>query len=103
VQVQTIVDYLGDYHQYYGCVPDPTVAQLLETDRPFRTAWADISDKLLKADADLQRMQRVRNSTSELLKVLDTLISAFEDPLSCRYQSMSDSRHIVVYFTHFST
>jgi hypothetical protein len=80
VQVQTIVDRLGDCHQHYGRVPDPTVAQLLEADRPFRTAWADTSDKLKKADADLRRMQRVRDSTSELLKVLDTLISTFEDP-----------------------
>ncbi|KAG1722775.1 hypothetical protein EDD22DRAFT_934936, partial [Suillus occidentalis] len=79
-EIQTIVDRLGDYHQRYGHVPDPTVAQLLEADRPFRTAWADTSDKLLKADADLRRMQRVRDSTSELLKVLDTLISTFEDP-----------------------
>ncbi|KAG1717404.1 hypothetical protein EDD22DRAFT_946152 [Suillus occidentalis] len=79
-EIQTIVDRLGDYHQCYGRVPDPTVAQLLEADRPFRTAWADTSDKLLKADADLRRMQRVRDSTSELLKVLDTLISSFEDP-----------------------
>jgi hypothetical protein len=80
VQVQTIVDCLGDYHQHYGRVPNSTVAQLLEADRPFWTAWADTSDKLLKADADLWRMQRVRDSTFELLKVLDTLISTFEDP-----------------------
>jgi hypothetical protein len=80
VQVQTIVDHLGDYHQRYAHVPDPTVAQLLEADRPFQNAWADTSNKLLKADADLRRMQRVRDSTSELLKVLDTLISTFEDP-----------------------
>ncbi|KAG1760457.1 hypothetical protein EDD22DRAFT_848457 [Suillus occidentalis] len=79
-EIQTIVDHLGDYHQHYGCVPDPTVAQLLKADRPFHTAWADTSDKLKKADADLWRMQRVRDSTSELLKVLDTLISTFEDP-----------------------
>ncbi|KAG1738805.1 hypothetical protein EDD22DRAFT_959440 [Suillus occidentalis] len=70
-KIQTIVNRLGDYHQRYGHVPDPTVAQLLE---------ADTSDKLLKADADLWRMQRVRDSTSKLLKVLDTLISTFEDP-----------------------
>ncbi|KAG1759350.1 hypothetical protein EDD22DRAFT_906509 [Suillus occidentalis] len=73
-EIQTIVDRLGDYHQRYG-------PQLLEADRPFRTAWADTSDKLRKADADLRRMQRVRDSTSELLKVLDTLISSFEDPV----------------------
>ncbi|KAG1743163.1 hypothetical protein EDD22DRAFT_1006262 [Suillus occidentalis] len=71
----------SDYHQRYGRVPDPTVAQLLEADRPFRTAWADTSDKLRKADADLRRMQKVRDSTSKLLKVLDTLISSFEDQL----------------------
>ncbi|KAG1759657.1 hypothetical protein EDD22DRAFT_849098 [Suillus occidentalis] len=74
-EIQTIVDCLGDYQQHYGHVPDPTVAQLLEADRPFWTAWADTSDKLKKADADLRRMQRVRDST-----LLDTLISAFEDP-----------------------
>ncbi|KAG1717463.1 hypothetical protein EDD22DRAFT_945961 [Suillus occidentalis] len=69
-EIQTIVDRLGDYHQRYG-------RRLTD---PFRTAWADTSDKLRKADADLRRMQRVRDSTSELLKVLDTLISSFEDP-----------------------
>ncbi|KAG1736487.1 hypothetical protein EDD22DRAFT_924106 [Suillus occidentalis] len=74
-EIQTIVDRLGDYHQRYGRVPDSTA------DRPFRTAWADTSNKLRKADADLRRMQRVRDSTSELLKVLDTLISSFEDPV----------------------
>jgi hypothetical protein len=42
-------------------------------------AWAETCDKLRKADADLRRMQRVRESTSEMLKVLDTLIEAFED------------------------
>ncbi|KAG1747004.1 hypothetical protein EDD22DRAFT_917974 [Suillus occidentalis] len=81
IPFQTIVDRLGDYHQHYGRVPDPTVVQLLEADRPFWTAWADTSDKLRKADADLWRMQRVRDSTSKLLKVLDTLISSFEDQL----------------------
>ncbi|KAG1767946.1 hypothetical protein EDD22DRAFT_873928 [Suillus occidentalis] len=56
IPFQTIVDCLGDYHQCYGHVPDPT------------------------ADVDLQRMHRVRDSTSKLLKVLDTLISTFENP-----------------------
>jgi hypothetical protein len=60
-------------------VPDPTVAQLLEADRPFWMAWAETCNKLQKADADLWRMQRVRNSTSKMLKVFDTLIDFFED------------------------
>ncbi|KAG1866345.1 hypothetical protein C8R48DRAFT_772443 [Suillus tomentosus] len=78
-EIQTIVDRLGDYQQRHGNLPDPTVAQLLEADRPFRMAWAETCDKLWKADADLQRMQRLRESTSEVPKVLDTLIDIFED------------------------
>ncbi|KAG1787108.1 uncharacterized protein HD556DRAFT_1449168 [Suillus plorans] len=78
-EIQTIVDRLGDYEQSHGNLPAPTVAQLLEADRPFRMAWAETCDKLRKADADLRRMQRVRESTSEMLKVLDTLIEFFED------------------------
>ncbi|KAG2085344.1 uncharacterized protein F5147DRAFT_659540 [Suillus discolor] len=72
---------LGDYQQRHGNLPAPTVAQLLEADRPFRMAWAETCDKLRKADADLRRMQRVRESTSEMLKVLDTLIEFFEDSI----------------------
>ncbi|KAG1788847.1 uncharacterized protein HD556DRAFT_1311767 [Suillus plorans] len=74
-------NHLGDYQQRHGNLPDPTVAQLLEADRPFRMAWAETCDKLWKADADLRRMQRVRESTSEMLKVLDTLIDFFEDSI----------------------
>ncbi|KAG1886444.1 hypothetical protein F4604DRAFT_1675363 [Suillus subluteus] len=37
---------LGDYQQCQGHIPHPTVAQLLEADRPFRMAWAETSDKL---------------------------------------------------------
>ncbi|KAG1809522.1 hypothetical protein EV424DRAFT_1422589 [Suillus variegatus] len=70
---------LGDYQQHHGNPPAPTVAQLLEADRPFRMAWAETCDKLWKADTDLRRMQRVRESTSEMLKILDTLIEFFED------------------------
>ncbi|KAG1726552.1 hypothetical protein EDD22DRAFT_853530 [Suillus occidentalis] len=80
-KIQTIVDRLGDYQQCYGRVPDPTVAQLLEADRPIQMAWAETYDKLLKADVDLWRMQRVRESTSELLKVLNILINFFEDSI----------------------
>jgi hypothetical protein len=79
LQIQPNVDRLDDYQQHYGKVPDPTVAQLLEADRPFQMAWAEPCDKLQKADADLRRMQRVRESTSEMLKVLDTLIDFSED------------------------
>ncbi|KAG1834746.1 hypothetical protein EV424DRAFT_1360661, partial [Suillus variegatus] len=57
-EIQTIVDHLGDYQQRHENLPAPTVAQLLEADRPFRMAWAETSDKLRKADADLRRMQR---------------------------------------------
>ncbi|KAG2335892.1 hypothetical protein BDR05DRAFT_953739 [Suillus weaverae] len=70
---------LGDYEQRHGNLPDPTVAQLLESHRPFRNTWAETCDKLRKADADLRRMQRVRQSTVEMLEVLETLIDYFED------------------------
>ncbi|KAG2336120.1 hypothetical protein BDR05DRAFT_953587 [Suillus weaverae] len=70
---------LGDYEQCHGNLPDPTVAQLLESHRPFCNTWAETCDKLRKADADLRRMQRVRQSTIEMLEVLETLIDYFED------------------------
>ncbi|KAG2336170.1 hypothetical protein BDR05DRAFT_953539 [Suillus weaverae] len=70
---------LGDYEQRHGNLPDPTVAQLLESHRPFHNTWAETCDKLQKADADLRRMQRVRQSTIEMLEVLETLIDYFED------------------------
>ncbi|KAG1764954.1 hypothetical protein EDD22DRAFT_951411 [Suillus occidentalis] len=47
-EIQTIVDCLGDYQQHYGYVPDPTIAQLLEADRPFQMAWTETCDKLQK-------------------------------------------------------
>ncbi|KAG1867094.1 hypothetical protein C8R48DRAFT_671970 [Suillus tomentosus] len=50
---------LGDYEQRHGNLPAPTVAQILEADRPFRVAWAETCDKLRKADADLRMMQRL--------------------------------------------
>ncbi|KAG1807949.1 hypothetical protein EV424DRAFT_1350527 [Suillus variegatus] len=84
---------LGDYEQRHGNLPAPTVAQILEADRPFRVAWAETCDKLRKADADLRRMQRVRESTSEMLKVLDTLIEAFEDSNTLQYYSVFCARY----------
>ncbi|KAG1879700.1 hypothetical protein C8R48DRAFT_686760 [Suillus tomentosus] len=63
-EIQKIVDRLGDYQQRHGNLPAPTVAQILEADGPFRMAWAETCDKLQKADADLRRIQRVRESTS---------------------------------------
>ncbi|KAG2347754.1 hypothetical protein BDR05DRAFT_944777 [Suillus weaverae] len=70
---------LGDYEQCHGNLPDPTVAQLLEANRPFCITWAETCNKFRKADADLWRMQRVRQSTVEMLEVLETLIDYFED------------------------
>ncbi|KAG1873172.1 hypothetical protein F4604DRAFT_1925668 [Suillus subluteus] len=78
-EIQSIIDRLGDYQQRQGHIPHPTVAQLLEADRPFRMAWAETSDKLRRADMDLQRMQRVRQSTSEMLVVLDRLIESYDE------------------------
>ncbi|KAG1886715.1 hypothetical protein F4604DRAFT_1917538 [Suillus subluteus] len=78
-EIQSIIDRLGDYQQRQGHIPHPTVAQLLEADRPFRMAWAETSDKLRRADMDLRRMQRVRQSTSEMLVVLDRLIESYDE------------------------
>ncbi|KAG1768231.1 hypothetical protein EV702DRAFT_1282398 [Suillus placidus] len=78
-EIESILDHLGDYEQRHGNLPDPTVAQLLEADRPFHITWAETCDKLRKADADLQRMQRVRQLTVEMLEVFETLIDYFED------------------------
>ncbi|KAG2057536.1 hypothetical protein BDR06DRAFT_969318 [Suillus hirtellus] len=83
-----VENHLGDYQQCHGNLPAPTVAEILEADRPFRMAWAETCNKLQKADADLRRMQRVRESTSEMLKVLDTLIEAFEDSNTLQYYSL---------------
>lgn len=74
--VQSIADRMYEYEHHHGRLPHPTVAQLLEADRPFRMAWAETCDKLRKADADLRRMQRVRQATAEMLEVLDTLIAS---------------------------
>ncbi|KAG1783673.1 hypothetical protein EV702DRAFT_1273904 [Suillus placidus] len=35
-EIESILDCLGDYEQRHGNLPDPTVAQLLKADRPFR-------------------------------------------------------------------
>lgn len=74
--VLSIGDRMHEYEHHHGRLPRPTVAQLLEADRPFRMAWAETCDKLRKADADLRRMQRVRQATAEMLEVLDTLIAS---------------------------
>ncbi|KAG1764867.1 hypothetical protein EV702DRAFT_1272221 [Suillus placidus] len=63
---------LGDYEQRHGNLPDPTVAQLLEADRPFRITWAETCDKLRKADADLRRMQSQCLIVETLLYTLPT-------------------------------
>ncbi|KAG1722199.1 hypothetical protein EDB19DRAFT_1916810 [Suillus lakei] len=77
--LQSIQDRLGDYKHRHGNLPDPSIPQLLEAERPFRTAWADTSDKLRRADEDLRRMQRAERMTVEMLKVVDSLIDEFED------------------------
>ncbi|KAG2033661.1 hypothetical protein BDR03DRAFT_984848 [Suillus americanus] len=66
-------------YQHPECLPDPSLQQLIEAERPFRTAWAETSDKLKKADADLQRLQRVEQMSIEMLKVVDSLIEHFEE------------------------
>jgi hypothetical protein len=60
---------MHEYKHHHGPLPHPTVAQLLEADRPFHMAWAETCDKLWKADADLRRMQRVRQATAQMLQV----------------------------------
>ncbi|KIK33589.1 hypothetical protein CY34DRAFT_18275 [Suillus luteus UH-Slu-Lm8-n1] len=75
-EIQSIGDRMHAYELQHGCLPRPTVAQLLEADRPFRMAWAETCDKLRKADADLRRMQRARQATAEMLQVLDNLIAS---------------------------
>ncbi|KAG2035433.1 hypothetical protein BDR03DRAFT_983718 [Suillus americanus] len=66
-------------YQHPECLPDPSLQQLLEAERPFRTAWAETSNKLKKADADLRRLQRVEQMSIEMLKVVDSLIEHFEE------------------------
>ncbi|KAG2035377.1 hypothetical protein BDR03DRAFT_983673 [Suillus americanus] len=68
--------YFGKY-QHPECLPDPSLQQLLEAERPFQTAWAETSNKLKKADADLQRLQRVEQMSIEM--VVDSLIEHFEE------------------------
>jgi hypothetical protein len=43
-------------------------------------AWAETSDKLRRAGADLARMQRAERASVEMLKVVDSLIRQIEDP-----------------------
>ncbi|KAG2158261.1 uncharacterized protein EDB93DRAFT_1246112 [Suillus bovinus] len=79
--IQSIQDGVQDYKQRHGHIPNPSIQQLLEAERPFRTAWAKTSDKLRRADEDLQKLQRAECLTSEMLKVLDSLILRFEDQI----------------------
>ncbi|KAG2127617.1 uncharacterized protein EDB93DRAFT_1109211 [Suillus bovinus] len=67
--IQSIQDRVWDYKQRHGHIPDPSIQQLLEAERPFQTAWAETSDKLRRADEDLWRLQRAERLTSEMLKV----------------------------------
>ncbi|KAG2155978.1 uncharacterized protein EDB93DRAFT_1247623 [Suillus bovinus] len=79
--IQSIQDRVWDYKQRHGHIPDPSIQQLLKAERSFRTAWAETSDKLRRADEDLRRLQRAEHLTSEMLKVLDSLILRFEDQI----------------------
>ncbi|KAG2032645.1 hypothetical protein BDR03DRAFT_1014995 [Suillus americanus] len=47
-EYQSIRDRLSDYTRRAEGLPDPSLQQLLEAKRPFRTAWAKTSDKLKK-------------------------------------------------------
>ncbi|KAG0699335.1 hypothetical protein DFH29DRAFT_1002112 [Suillus ampliporus] len=79
--LKSIKDRLGDYTRRNGDLPDPSIPQLLEAERPFRTAWAETSDKLKRADADLQRLQRAERMSVEMLKVVDSLIDRLEEQI----------------------
>ncbi|KAG2154493.1 uncharacterized protein EDB93DRAFT_1248294 [Suillus bovinus] len=79
--IQSIQDWVRDYKQRHGHIPNPSIQQLLKAERPFRTAWAETSDKLRRADEDLRRLQRAECLTSEMLKVLDSAILRFEDQI----------------------
>ncbi|KAG2758138.1 hypothetical protein P692DRAFT_20948152 [Suillus brevipes Sb2] len=69
--LDTIQDRLSHYINENGKLPDPTIPQQLEAERPFRMAWAETSDKLRRAGADLASL--------EMLKVVDSLIRQIED------------------------
>ncbi|KAG1726424.1 uncharacterized protein EDB91DRAFT_1086781 [Suillus paluster] len=58
VGLQNLQTQLADFTTTHGNLPEPSIPQLLEAERPFRTAWAETSDKLARADQELQRMQR---------------------------------------------
>ncbi|KAG1814428.1 uncharacterized protein BJ212DRAFT_1482159 [Suillus subaureus] len=79
--LQSIQDRLGDYKHHTGDLPDPSIPLLLEAEQPFWMAWAETSDKLRRADADLQRLQRAQQMSIEMLKVVDSLINRFEDQI----------------------
>ncbi|KAG0694350.1 hypothetical protein DFH29DRAFT_1006421 [Suillus ampliporus] len=79
--LKSIKDRLGDYTRRNGDLPDPSIPQLLEAERPFRMAWAETSDKLKRADADLQRLQRAERMSVEMLKVVDSLIDRLEEQI----------------------
>ncbi|KAG1821860.1 uncharacterized protein BJ212DRAFT_1297158 [Suillus subaureus] len=72
---------LGDYKHRTGDLPDPSIPLLLEAKRPFWMAWAETSNKLRRADVDLQRLQRAQWMSIEMLKVVDSLINWFEDQI----------------------
>jgi len=54
-------------------------------------AWAETSDKLRRADADLRRMQRAQQLISKLLKVVDTLIAQF---MICKTLDVYTTLHV---------
>ncbi|KAG1727974.1 uncharacterized protein EDB91DRAFT_1086273 [Suillus paluster] len=57
-----------------GGLPAPSIPLLIEAERPFQIAWADTSDKLRRADAELQRLRRAEQASIEMLKVVDSMI-----------------------------
>ncbi|KAG1734384.1 uncharacterized protein EDB91DRAFT_1084047 [Suillus paluster] len=78
-ELQSLQDRLSSYKQVNGGLPAPSIPLLIKAERPFRITWADTSDKLQRADAELQRLRRAEQASIEMLKVVDSMIRQCEE------------------------
>ncbi|KAG1720226.1 uncharacterized protein EDB91DRAFT_1257077 [Suillus paluster] len=77
--LQSLQDRLSSYKHDNGGLPVHSIPLLIEAERPFQMGWADTSDKLRRADAELQRLRRAEQASIEMLKVVDSMIRQCEE------------------------
>ena len=60
-------------------IPEPSLRDIVELERPFHTAFVDNTDKLHRATKDLRRMEKQRAMNLELLDMLDRFITKVQE------------------------